>query len=467
MQGLISRPELVKEKLRKRFGSRALYVALAIGAILLIVGVVVLMMPKGKTVLNARLAASAPVATVTTHRVGMSPVSTQVYASGSVAAQHSVDIGAETVGLRVTEVNVDEGDQVRRGQVLARMSSSVLQAQLSREHANLAGALAGVSKAQQPNRAEDISGLQAAYSQTQAAVSQAEANVRRAEVNLSNLRSTAARYKNLHLQGAVSVQDSQDKDTAASLAEADLHSAKQQLEAAKYSALQAKERLNAANAGGRAVDVRISQASVGQIRATIQQIEAQIAQSIIRAPSDGIITKRNAEVGEISAMGQSMFTMARGGALEFRALVQEIDLPHVRAGQALTITPAASGLKPIKAFVRELSPVVDPKTRLGTVYIDVSSKTGLKEGMYASALIESGSHLALAVPTKAVRADNTEKIVFVVDGNRVRRRPIKTGSASGDMVEVTSGLSAGEQIVIAGAGFLKDGDVVTVSTEQG
>lgn len=464
MQALESpQREVLKQKLRRHFSWRIAIIVGGILAVLAIVAAALVIFSQQHTPKAADSQAAAPVATVTTHTVTMTPVARQITASGSVTARHTVDIGAEASGLRITEVNVEEGDYVRRGQVLARMNADTLLAQLSREQANLQGAIASVEKARQPNRAEDIAGLQAAYFQAQASISQAQANVRRAESSMNNLRTTAQRYENLNKEGAVSEQEAQDRRTSATMAEADLSAAKQQLSAAQFAAQQAKERLAAAQAGGRQVDISISQASAAQIRATIRQIEAQIAQSVVHAPSDGIITKRYAEVGEIGAVSQPLFSMAKNGALELRAQVQETELPAVRSSQTVQITPASPELKPFSAVVREVAPQVDPKTRLGVVYIDVPGAGGLKEGMYASALIKTGNHLALTVPTKAVIADDAEKVVFIASGNKVVRRVIRTGTTSGDMVEVVSGLAPGEEVVVAGAGFLKDGDTVSFS----
>lgn len=465
MQGLLV-PKETKPLLHKGFNMRILLVLTTILLIGSAATAAILFMGQSRDAhKSAAPEGMAPVATVTAQAVSRIPVVSTVVASGSIAARHTVDIGSELTGLRVTQVNVDEGDFVRKGQILARLNSDVLSAQLSREHANLAGALANVEKAKQPNRLEDILGLQAAYQQAQAAVSQAESNVHRLEASLANLKTIAIRYQTLAGQGAISDQDARDKQTAAQMGESELTATRQQLEASRFAARQAQERLLAAQAGGRQVDVSISTANVGQIRATIRQIEAQIAQSIIKAPSDGVITKRNAEAGEIPALGQSLFTMAKEGELELRTQVQEIDLPGIKPGARVTITPAAPGLKAITARVREISPVVDPKTRLGTVYVDVSAAHGLKEGMYASAEIETGTRLSLAVPTKSIRAEEGEKIVFVLQGNKAVRRPIVTGNATGDMVEVKSGLADVERIIIAGAGFLKDGDVVELGTE--
>lgn len=465
MQGLLVKKQTKEVLYKAPKGKLALIVAalLCVGCVLTASAVFVLGAREKEAQKQVAVESMAPVATVTTQPVSRVSVVSNVVASGTVAARHTVDIGSELSGLRVTQVNVDEGDYVSKGQVLARLNSDLLNAQLAREQANLAGAIANVEKAQQPNRLEDILGLQAAYQQSQASISQAESNVRRLEANLTNLKIIASRYQNLKSEGAISEQDALDKKTAMQMGESELAAMRQQLEAARFSARQAQERLRAAQAGGRQVDVSISQANVGQIRASIRQIEAQLAQSVIKAPSNGIITKRNAEAGEIPSLGQSLFAMAKEGELELRTQVQEIDLPGIRPGARVKITPAAPELKPISAIVREISPVVDPKTRLGTVYVDVAPGLGLKEGMYASCQVETGTRLSLAVPTKAIRADENEKSVFVLKGNKATKRVISTGNSAGDMVEVKSGLLDGEDVIVVGAGFLKDGDVVDVS----
>jgi HlyD family secretion protein len=442
---------------------RRSFIWLAIaGVIVLIVGVIIATMVNNGARKPVVASQSAPVATVTTQMVGFAPVETRVTASGSIAPQHAVDIGAEVSGLRITAVNVDEGDFVRKGQVIARLNSEILQAQLSSQQAQLGARRANVSKARQPNRSQDIAGLRAAVSQAEASVTQAQANLNRARLNLSNLQTTATRYDSLGKEGAISVQEALDKRTAANMAASEVESARQQLEAARFAASQSRERYNMAVSGGRQEDVAISLSDLAQTQAAIRQVQAQIDQTILRAPSDGLITKRMAEVGEISMAGQAMFSMTRDSQLELQAQVQEVDLPKVRGGQTVVITPASADLPPITGVVREVSPRVDARTRLGIAYVLVPASSGLKEGMYANATITTGAHQSMIVPTRSVLAQEGGKVVFILVGDRVSRRSIQTGSVSGDNTEVISGLQPGDRVVVAGAGFLKDGDRVNV-----
>ncbi len=464
MQGLKSNIKLTPPGIRPGERKKTLIAAFA-GTIVLALVICTLsgFSPNAALPKPSATAELAPVATVTTYCVSKVPLQSQVTASGTVAARHTLDIGPEISGLKVVQVNVEEGDHVKKGQTLARLNDDILQAQLSREQANLNGAIANLEKTKQPNRTEDIAALRAAYEQSLAGVTQARANVTRAETNLQNLSTIASRYDKLKSEGAISVQDALDKKTAASMANDDLSALKQQVVASQYVAKQAEERLKAAEAGGRAVDVSISAANVGQLQASVRQMQAQLNQTILRAPTDGVVTKRNADVGEITSLAQALFSIACNEELELRAQVQEIDLPAVKIGSKVKVVPASPELRPFTATVRELSPVVDSRTRLGTAYINVPPDAGLKEGMYASAAISTGERNAIAVPTRALRTDDSDKFVFVLSANKAMRRPVQTGTTNSDMVEISSGLSTGEKLILDGAGFLKDGDVVEIN----
>ncbi|HMY55339.1 MAG TPA: biotin/lipoyl-binding protein, partial [Candidatus Obscuribacter sp.] len=107
--------------------------------------------------------------------VRLSPVTSRsmerkLLVNGTVWSWDHLSIGSEVGGLKVDKVLVDEGDQVREGQVLATLQSSILKAQLNREEARLLAAGAALSKSIQPNRPEDLTALRAAYAQTEASV---------------------------------------------------------------------------------------------------------------------------------------------------------------------------------------------------------------------------------------------------------------------------------------------------------
>jgi HlyD family secretion protein len=168
-------------------------------------------------------------------------------------------------------------------------------------------------------------------------------------------------------------------------------------------------------------------------------------------------------VGDISTPGKTMFSMARDNRLEIKAQVPESDLNLVKIGQTVSISSSFLGEKNVAGRVREISPLVDADTRLAMVRIDVPNNCGLKPGMYAEGHINIGTYLALSVPAKSVISRDGKNSVFVLHQNRVENRPIVIANRDSNVVQISSGLQDKEQIVIDGAGFLKDGDYVSVA----
>lgn len=149
--------------------------------------------------------------------------------------------------------------------------------------------------------------------------------------------------------------------------------------------------------------------------------------------------------------------------LELRAQVSDRDLVKFKPGQVVTVSATEEELKPIKAFVKLVSPQVDPSTRLGTVRISLPSNAGLKPGMFARADVTFGHHSALTVPVASVITRNGQASVFTLDGDRVANCPVKIGNQTDKYAEILSGLADKQTVVVQGARFLSDRDIVRVS----
>lgn len=417
---------------------------------------------------DAKTTAPEPVITVTTEKVAPHVMQGVVQVNGTVWAWDPLTIGSEVNGLRIESINVDDGDFVKRGQVLARLNSSVLNAQLAEEKAKLAAQLATLKRTIQPNRPEDLVSLQAAVYQSESAVAEAETMLTKARANLLNAQHNAKRYRGLVVEGAVSEQEADQKDTEAKTADAETRNAEQKVRTAKFQLEQSKQRLIMGQQGGRKEDVDISRATVAQMQANVQRLEALVAQSVIKAPSDGLIIRRDAHLGEITAVGKALFLMVRDNRLELRAQVAEVDLHYIHPGQRAEVTDSTASTFKVEGRVREVSPMIDQDMRLGTVRIDLppakdKATHTFKPGNFAHATIETGTRSPLAVPAAAVLSREHKSFVYVVNSdNTVSARDVKTGERVQGYAEVLSGLNAGETVVVRGAGFLKDGDLVRV-----
>jgi HlyD family secretion protein len=401
---------------------------------------------------------SAAVVTVSVQKAKSGSVPNLLYVSGTISATDPLTIGAEANGLQIEQVLVEEGTYVRRGQVLAVLDSSILTAQLHAAQARLAGSQANVTKAVQPNRATDIGELRAAYDQALADIQQRTAQLRLAEATLNNARGQAQRYVGLYQSGGVSQEQAEQMVTTARTARASVIAAQEALRMSTFAARQAQQRLTESIAGGRREDVIIAAATSRENAASVEQLRAQLAQTVVRAPDDGLITKRDAHIGDIATTGKALFQMVRRGSMELRAQVTQQDLANIRPGQAAAVT---DGVRTSTGSVTMITPAFETTTRLGTVRIQLNGNNGFLPGMFAKANVNTGAVTAILVPGPAVQGDVDNYYVFILDKNNIARmRRVVIRGRSPEFIQVVSGLKAGEPVIVDGAGFLSDGDTV-------
>ncbi|MDN4035547.1 efflux RND transporter periplasmic adaptor subunit [Massilia sp. YIM B02443] len=356
--------------------------ALAAGAAALC-ALVALATSNGATAKDEKAAAPRPALTVTTARASATRLPIRLDANGSIAAWQEAVIGSETGGLRLTEVRVNVGDVVKKGQVLAVFSDETVRAE----------------------------------------VDQARAAVQEAQANASEAFANAERARKLESSGALSAQQVTQYITAERTANARVQSAK----------------------------------------ATLTQQQLRLKYTQVVAPDSGVISARSATVGAVVGVGAEMFRMIRQGRLEWRAEITAPDLARIKAGSRAVVR-AASGVE-VAGKVRTVAPSVDPQTRIALVYVDLppslSSDAPLKAGMFASGRFELGASNALTLPQAAVAVRDGFSYVFRLGAdNRVNQVKVSTGRRLGDRIEITGGLSAEVPVVVSGAGFLNDGDLV-------
>jgi RND family efflux transporter MFP subunit len=219
----------------------------------------------------------------------------------------------------------------------------------------------------------------------------------------------------------------------------------------------------------------ISASALDELKAALVQAEARASTTgaqrdgvqmrrdfaSLRAPDDGVISKRMVQPGQVVMAGAELLRMIRQGRLEWRPELPEADLAKVAVGATVILKDANS--QPVKGHVRAVSPGVDTSTRTGTVYADLPQPGALKAGAFVEGRIVTSASTGLLVPTAAVVMRDGYAYVFTVDAqNIVHRIRVSVGAPQGDQVEVLDGLRPGEALVATGAGFLGDGDKVRV-----
>jgi RND family efflux transporter MFP subunit len=186
----------------------------------------------------------------------------------------------------------------------------------------------------------------------------------------------------------------------------------------------------------------------------------KIADYTILAPMDGIVLRRDGEVGEIAEVGQILFRIGVPKPLQVVAEVNEEDIPRVALGQvALFRTDAFPGRR-LEGKVAEITPMGDVNAKTFRVKMALPDDTPLKPGMSVEANIVTREKAdALLVPADAVQGN----AVFVLDGSRVRKRTVTVGIRGTRTIEVLDGLKEGERVAAPATAALTDGARVRVT----
>jgi HlyD family secretion protein len=196
-------------------------------------------------------------------------------------------------------------------------------------------------------------------------------------------------------------------------------------------------------------------------RAALAQAQAQLAETTITAPADGVLLRRDVEVGDLVQPGVAVLSLAVGGPVEVRVDADERYLAALAVGQPATVIADAYPDRPFGAVVSEIAPVVDRQA--GTVELKLAVAEPpdfLLNDMTASAEIVVGESLrALLLPITAIRVADPDAWVWrVVDGTALRQ-PVTLGLKGRDQVEILSGLVPGEPVV-ADAADVEEGERV-------
>jgi RND family efflux transporter MFP subunit len=206
-----------------------------------------------------------------------------------------------------------------------------------------------------------------------------------------------------------------------------------------------------------------SRSRLESARADLETSQLRLKFTDVTAPDDGVITSRTVTVGQIAQAGGEMLRLLRNGRIEWRGEAPETRLAELAPGQPVNVF-TADGTK-FHGTIRVVSPTISADNRTALVYVDLPPDERLRPGMFARGEIEIGTGPAYTVPLESIVSADGYSYVFVLGAdNTVARRRIETGALQGDSMEVLSGLEGGERIVIKGAGFLKDGDLVGVAS---
>ncbi len=356
---------------------------------------------------------------VDVEQVSMRGLTPTVLASGALTYESQVTLAPEVTG-RVTEILVEEGDQVKRDQLLMRL---------------------------------DPRAPQAAIEQSEALVRQARLSIERRQVDFDTLVARARRFEALREQGMVDANSLEELVSARNLAEVDLRTSREQLTQA-----------------------------IAQLRAAQEQLAKTEIRSPLDGKVTAIYVKvgQTAVPSFSGIAGSTLVDVADTASIDAEINVDETDIARVRVGAEARVVPAAFPDKVLTGVVEQvaIAPRYTGQSKSYPVRVRLTNTTGVTfhPGMSCRAEVLTGSdsdEKVLAVPVQALRyEDNPEKSsrseksiasVFVYDAGRAVKRAVSTGTADDSHIAITAGLKQGDQVIVGPAKtllFLLDGEKV-------
>ena len=411
-----------------------------------------------------------------------------ISANGTVNPERSINVSPKNSGV-LKRLLIKEGDSVKQGQILANMDDSNLQGQLTQAKGQLAQAQANLQKLVAGNRPQDIAQAQALLEQNEASlqalvagnrpqdIAQAQAHLQDTQATANQKEDDLRRNQQLYDAGAISLQTLNQARSARDSAQAQVKAAQQALdlqkagsrsediEQARAKVKQQQQALSLLQAGNRPEDIDAARAQVTSAEGSLQSIQSQINDTVIRAPFDGVVTKKFSDPGAFvtpttsassvaGAASNSILTLASTNQVV--ANLSENNVAQVRLGQKVTITADAY---PKKTFVGKVSQIAAQATvtqnvtsfEVKVALPDAESQKLLRSGMNVAAEFQVGELKdAMVVPTVAVVRQEKGTGVFVVGpDNKPKFTRIETGVTVNNKTEVKSGLKGNEKVLIS------------------
>ena len=365
---------------------------------------------------------------VDTYQVTRSDLVQTVVSSGRIMTPQRVSVGS-VITAAVARIPVDEGQSVRRGDILIVLDDKDTRAALAQTHAAVAQAEARIRQLRE------------------VALPAAEQGLVQAQANVVLSRQQYARAQDLQTKGFVAPSALDDAKRNLDVAESQLRSARLQVE----------------TYGPSGSDLMMAQTALQQARANLAMAQARLDQTVIRAPVDGTLIGRSVEPGNVAQPGKELMALAPAGETQVIAEIDEKNLSQLKLGQKAIGSADAYPRERFGAEVVYINPGIDPLRGSVEIKLRVAKPPDyLRQDMTVSVDIEVARRAqAIVVPSETViDAGGSQPWLMTVEGNRLVRKPVRLGLRGEGYVEVLEGVAPGEVVVSTAGTALKPGQRV-------
>jgi RND family efflux transporter MFP subunit len=209
-----------------------------------------------------------------------------------------------------------------------------------------------------------------------------------------------------------------------------------------------------------------AESQLADAKARLASAQKQLERTIIRAPFNGVVSERPANVGDVLQTGNPIVTVIDPASLKFEGTVPAEDRLSVKVGTPVSFT-VSGGKEPIQGKVTRVNPALDPATRQVRVTVTVPNQGGrLLAGLFAEGRVASSVRNSVVVPGEAVDRKGLRPFVVRVKSGLVERVEVELGliDDATEQAEVLSGLASGDTLLMGGARGLPPGTQVRVGS---
>ena len=440
--------------------------------------------------------AQARIVSVNTWEVETSSIRSELSFAGRVRADEHIAVSGRLPAGMVAEVLADVGDFVNAGDILYVLDAvdiqtnvNALTAQLAAAEAGINAARTGVAQADGAMLQQQILAAQGGVRQAEMALAQTEASIEQAALGLSHAETTYNTALTAYENTKVLFEAEVVARTVMEQAEIGLSGATIGLEQAKNGHYLAELALQQAQIGHsqalQAYDLISNEIPTETVRRARDGLAQAIAQrdslivnleaaterlddATVRAPISGVIGSRNIEPHTMLAPAMPPFTIISTDTVSVGVEVTEAIINKITQGQEVQVHIGAASDEPFSGTVTTVSPAANERTSTFSIEISVDNSHGLiRPGMFAEVFfVREQADNAIIIPRSSAILTDGGYIVFLAIDGKAQQQYVTTGIDTGTEIEITSGLSTGEALVVTGQQFLIDGVQILVVEEN-
>ena len=383
-----------------------------------------------------------PVVAVKTAKAEAADVKITVRAPATVFAREQANINSR-VTAPIRKLLVRKGDSVAAGQVLAQLENRDFLAQRDEAAAGVTDAEANLKRVTSGTLPSDIE--------------RARGQAAGADASLNQAQKFYDRRKQLFDQGAIPQRDVQLSET--------------ELAQAKANSEVSRKTLDLLQTQSREQDILMAKSKLEQARARLSLIKTQLEFAEIRSPFAGTITEQFMYPGDMAKPDAPIFTVMDLGVAVARAQLPEGEAAGVRSGAPCTFTPADGGGASFDGRISIVNQAVDPARRTIETWCEIANaKRTLRSGAFGQVQIVTGTAAgSVIVPVAAVQfVEGARKGIVMIAGSKgtAEKKDVETGEVFDGKVQIKSGISAGDAVIVEGGYGLPDGTKIELREEK-